>query len=466
MGVSGAQLSCSTLPVWQIRSQAGWLDDHRLLIQADSASRHAVWLVYNTSTHSVARSGFPSESDITVDASGKWAAIAIRADGGDQLMVSPSDRFDLARRVISDATTSIVPAFASRQLPSMYLDSIAIVSPAAPIAPDVPHRLMAFGWSRSRLPMTVSATQWRSLTKEIATIDSSGTFIARKPGRAVIEVSAGGWRTAQDTLRVEVVPVTVVLDEQWGTGAFDRWRVFGIPEPVVVVDNGGRAFFNRGDGIYFSGAYLRRAIDSRNGLAIDIEVSSPITQPQWQVLIAGFQEFSREEGLVSWDHRTGYIQHYLADKNPGCWFSYPAGEGEDAVTRNTWYRGLVAASGEPGSRINTGTWYTVRLQVFPDGRCGLAINGKALEIRPGPGKAARLHAIIQGSSEKLASSSAEQSFDREFLSTLTGACFASTHISGNAPSSRRLRTDIDDLAPPPVCAIFDVTLTQDSRQCG
>lgn len=35
-------------------------------------------------------------------------------------------------------------------------------------------------------------------------------------------------------------------------------------------------------------------------------------------------------------------------------------------------------------RLLTGAWYHVRIQLFPDGRCGMALDGKPIAMTPAP----------------------------------------------------------------------------------
>lgn len=394
----GSNARCPRIPNWRLTSPAGWVDEHRLLIMADSSDVRDLWKVYDIDRGTMVSATFPAREMVSLDPTGAWALTSSTANGQRSVRVSPSDRFDLARIVAQDPAPPTAVWFASPHPPTSFLDSLAILRPGEPLALGIPHQLMPLGWSKGRRRMSPVTVRWRSLTPSIAPIDSLGVLLPRDTGNAVIELSAGGWRIKRDTIRIGPVSVATLLDERWGPNAFNRWRVFGDPQPVILKDGKLDTFYNNGDGMFFSGAYLRNGFDTRRGIAMDFDVSTPITRTQWQVVIAGTVVFRDAEHLTQWDHKTGYLQG-VVDRSPGCWFKFPQGEGARATTDLSWFPSLRVAIRDSSYRIDTGKWYRVRLQIFPDGRCGTAINGHALTIEPGNGPLSlSVHAIIQGSS--------------------------------------------------------------------
>lgn len=78
--------------------------------------------------------------------------------------------------------------------------------------------------------------------------------------------------------------------------------------------------------------------------------------------------------------------------------TYPVGEGAGADNKIGYIYDLAAALNDPSLRINDGRWWRMRLQLFPDGRCGLAINGRPLYVASSPDAApTSVHPIVQGS---------------------------------------------------------------------
>jgi hypothetical protein len=123
---------------------------------------------------------------------------------------------------------------------------------------------------------------------------------------------------------------------------------------------------------------------TRDGIAVDIELSSPITRPQWQVTFVFIRSATYLEALRTWDHRTGYLPSSgsLAD---GCSFGYPLGEGPNAALAATPIGKLDSASHGLLAPIANGRTFHLRMQILPDGRCAWAIDGHPLLIRPSDG---------------------------------------------------------------------------------
>jgi hypothetical protein len=244
--------------------------------------------------------------------------------------------------------------------------------------------LTATAWSKHRRKVQPAVTRWRSLSPSVATVDSLGVLVAKDTGKVVVELSAGGWRHVIDTVQIGLTPSRILVDENWKSGWRSSWRAYGDPEPVAVDVSGGAALLNNGDGNFFSGVYYRHTFDAVKGIAMDIDLSTPITRTQWQILQPGLQPFLNLHQIERWDHKTGYLSGFL-DDTPGCYFSYPNGEGEGALTEMPWYTSMRIALNDSSFKLNDGRWYRVRLQIFPSGRCGIAINGHAVFISPGLG---------------------------------------------------------------------------------
>ncbi|HVD61165.1 MAG TPA: hypothetical protein VNC11_09880, partial [Gemmatimonadaceae bacterium] len=393
-----SNMSCVRPPTTAISGPLGWLDAHRLLLLPDDARTTGVYQIYDVDAGTVSKTSLRIVSRVSVDPTGTWLLIWSDEDGQRSLHVAPSARFDLRRLVGQDPDFPEEAWFAQPINSGLYLDSIAVVRPSGPLARGVPHRFVAVAWSKGRRRMTPSAVRWSSLTPSVSTIDSLGVLLPKDTGIAVIEVSAGGWRTARDTFRIENGTDIPVLDEEWDDRAFQRWRAFGVPEPVIVKENSRGSLLINGDGNFFSGAYFRRELDASRGLAIEFELSTPITRTQGQVAIIGVNPVRSARDLSRWDHRTGYLSPFL-ENDAGCFFTYPTGEGPGATTRPVWFASLRAVT-DASFRIDDGRSYTVRIQVFPDGRCGTAINGHPLTIYPSVGLLGRLLTpIIEGNSE-------------------------------------------------------------------
>lgn len=361
----------------------GWVDDRRLLISGGSRGTQG-YRFYDVDSRSSVDVAVPERTIIRVDPSGLW--ILASMPGRKQIAVSPTTRPDLIHLIKSGNETLREVFFLAPHFPHLALDSVTIAKRRAPLSPMVPSRLRPIGWRHDGTRSTPRAGRWINHSPRVATIDSIGVITPTDTGIAIIEFSAGGWRSVIDTFVVRRAETRALLTERWDSAVPARWRTFGDPRPTIVHHHGRNAFLNNGDGLFFSGAYLREPLDPSFGLAVDFQASTPLTRTQWQLLTVWMRKFPENEQLRNWDHRTGYLPLELGELGDrGCRFTYPEGEGDSAATSSPWFRSLRNAMGDPAFRLDRGEWYSVRLQLFPGGRCGLAINGKPIFITDSDG---------------------------------------------------------------------------------
>ena len=231
------------------------------------------------------------------------------------------------------------------------------------------------GWS------TPTSLRWRSLDSTIASVDSLGVVTPRAIGRVTIEASLSGWRAAHRELVVSPNKSVTLIDELWHDGVTKAWRGFGDPKPRIVRTSEGDALSNNGDGNYASGAYSQNEFDLRGGLVVDVRMSTPINASQWQTQFVQLLGGQRDEALALWDHTTGYYWSDARNWTSSCGVAAPGGP-EGATNADN----IGLATGNVGGQIpmrsnwRSGAWYTLRLQIFPDGRCGIAIDGTPLAI--------------------------------------------------------------------------------------
>lgn len=375
----GGHPACLSTPVRPIEGVAGWTDPRHALVIADSdGEKRVTFSVDMTSgaTSRMSRPEPPANLPATMNGWMSWRRDEVNLE---VFRVAPIDQPDLERRVVFANRTAHEEIYlVQTATPDGYLDRVMVEAPDGALLPRTPYLLRAVGLTRAGAAATLAVTRWRSLDTTVATIDSLGVLLPRRSGEAVVEVSAGGWRTSRMRFVVRDAPAVVILHERWENGIGPRWRMFGVPDPQVVSADSRHAFLNGGDGAFFSGAYLPWELDARGGLAVDVDVSSPVTATKWQVVVAGFHHVSDEHGLAQWDHRTGYPAAFL--EGGGCAFHYPAGEGPQAVTSVPWYWSARAALGQRAAQLHDGHWYRLRMQLLPDGRCAMAIDGKPILI--------------------------------------------------------------------------------------
>jgi DNA-binding SARP family transcriptional activator len=377
---------CLAMRGWSPDKLVGWIDDTRVLVRADSAAVYKV-LLLNLSSGAYEHTAIPGVGDLQLDPSRRWIFQTVAtARGSVDWIVGPVDHFERAQRVLHDGhDSSVSPMWWPVAAPTDYIDRVKIDRPSRDFVVGVPYALKLAGFSSAGRSIDVHMPRWRTIESSIATIDSVGVFVARDTGAVIIEGTAGGWRTVRDTIHVSPRAASLVFEEHWAGDVTKRWRFFGEPMPRIEQDaKGKRWFLNNGDGNFFSGAYLTIPLVTRNGIAVDVELSSPITRPQWQVTFVFIRSATYLAAVRTWDHRTGYLPSSgsLAD---GCSFGYPLGEGPNAALAATPIGKLGVASHGLVAPIDNGRTFHLRMQILPDGRCAWAIDGRPLLIRPSNG---------------------------------------------------------------------------------
>jgi hypothetical protein len=118
-------------------------------------------------------------------------------------------------------------------------------------------------------------------------------------------------------------------------------------------------------------------------LGVEAIVSTPIDSMQWQSLSVELTGEIDSRSLMSWDHRTADPPDLAAAAHSGrCAANLPAGEGPEDFGR------LAALNAESqfaaSDELRSGKPYRLLVQLFPDGRCGVAVNGKPVLLVAGP----------------------------------------------------------------------------------
>jgi hypothetical protein len=390
MDANGAHRRCVGRGLWKQAGTNGWVNDHQVIVSFTPAdSTIASFRLLDIDRWEFTAFALPDRAHVFSDPTGRWTIIGEPGENG-FVKVSPAGRFNAA--VALDSLSALM-MFASPHLSNTYIDSIAIDAGSS-VALQVPHMLRAIAWNRNRVRMMSPVIRWRSLAPEIAEIDSLGVLMAHREGEAVIELSAGGWRTVVDTFQIRSSKAVPLLDEEWNAGAFTRWIPFGDPKPVIEKQGTSFVLNNNGDGNYFSGLYFGKSLDTSRGIALDVDLSTPITVNQWQMIQVSLGELKRRS-YSEWDHKTGYL---TLGSEANCVYAYPSGEGEGATRRYSWYESMKAVFKDPSFRLDDGRWYRLRVQLLPDGRCGIAINGRAMTISaPASLRLFQVTPVIQGS---------------------------------------------------------------------
>ena len=369
---------CDWSGVTDAITPVGWIDDERLLVTG-AISR----LTYVLDVESGERRLLPGLVGAVATGEPRVIAGFVERGGQRTLALLRVDQSGAPRPIYWQGGSVDGELALVRWTPRPhYVDRVRVVVPADGVPIDQPFALLLEATDTAGTPMPARAVRFTSLDTGVAAVEN-GVLRPRQVGSARIVGTVGGWRS--DTAEVRVVPSTYasVLNERWTPDWEQRWRGFGEPRPVLGRGDGGATINPNGDGKYPSGFYARRRIYSRQGMGLEARVSLPFTDLlQWQHLgIALLANSPNEPALRDWDHRTlsGSMRHL-----PVC--NVPlGGEGGDGMSRV-----LIESGGEVKEWIPTpprlfrGRWFTLRVQLFPDGRCGLAIDGRPLLLSKAP----------------------------------------------------------------------------------
>jgi hypothetical protein len=158
------------------------------------------------------------------------------------------------------------------------------------------------------------------------------------------------------------------------------------------------SFWSAGDGAFASGAYSRITLDGQAGAGVEVRVSVPITDVQWQILNIGLAGLDLPRWR-RWDHFTGAEPATPDQLYATCAFVIPNGEGARSLGAGTFSSGRESRRVALPWRSADAAWHRVRLQTFPDGRCGLALDGRPVAMLDGPMSLDRpLHVVLSGKS--------------------------------------------------------------------
>lgn len=359
-----------------------WLDPGRLIVipVSQDVPSLAVVDVENGDVTSVplALDGILRRARVSPGAS--WIAVEI-GDGSDRLgqwHVFPMGHPELIRPLLTPRGMTLYDLqWLDPKAPRNFIERLEIKAPLGPLPLTAPGRLLLRAWSGQGDPAVTRALTWRSSDTTVATVRANGVVIPQAVGSVTVTASAGGWRTDSIGLRIDSIPYRMTLSETWDTTAFDRWIAFGVPSPSLVTGPGGVASLsNRGDSSLGSGAFLRDAIDGFTSFGFDAMVSVPITAPIWQGVSTYFVEDELDSDFIPGRDKHHSENPYIGRLRWGA--SLPADPSRGGTMR--------VMCGDTGSIVpfpsvlDSERWWTLRFQVFQDGSCGIAVDGRPLGL--------------------------------------------------------------------------------------
>jgi hypothetical protein len=124
--------------------------------------------------------------------------------------------------------------------------------------------------------------------------------------------------------------------------------------------------------------YLRQALATRSGAGVEFAFSAPITDRSWQQLNVKLVGTSPLH-LRRWDHRTGHVPiEYDQWRSCGVFYPRAGALGEMEVLAG------LSRSLPVQPETGRGRWLRVRIQILPDGRCGIALDGRPVLLLERP----------------------------------------------------------------------------------
>lgn len=268
---------------------------------------------------------------------------------------------------------------------SWLIDHLEFSDSVTTVLPGIGTRLSVKALTAAGTEIPIRAPlAWSSSDTMIAVIDSTGEVRVRAPGEVAVTATLADWRKATKRIKVVGKAPDTLLDERWDSDWRRRWLPWGDPTPLVSTGPQGiRGVWSRGDGVYPSMAILRDALWARDGLGLEVRISTPLTLAQHQrlkvMLLAGLDP----QLFATADQQKA--PPTVGTSVSMCGVVFPQ-EGRWGSTRIALYGGISERIdlGAEGAVLRTGAWWTLRVQILPDGRCGIAINGRVLRLSKEP----------------------------------------------------------------------------------
>jgi len=380
----------------------GWYDLERIVVRTTTeTSAHVGVMQWSSGDIDPITEGDAHGAIVSPDASWAVCRCGLASAGTQDYFVFPLTAPHLTRavRITTSGTRELMTAFWISSRASLLPASVAI-QPQPTVQAGVPAQMRAvFRDGRGNSLNIRGGVRWRVRNPNEGTIDSlRGIVIASGNSSSVtLQVATGPGVSDSIVVRVSVDSAALAFEEEWRNG-LHAWWPFGFPAPSVESSDGaGPRFLNNGEGSFESGVASRRDFDPSRGVAIDMDVSTPITLGQWQVIGVALREFrdtlalkaaANVNAMPLWGHAREW-----------CAMGYPL-ESRFAGRSSLGSLQVRDQSSRVGIEgVADGRWWRLRLQLFPDGRCGLAVNGTPIGlVDAGAPPTGRLRVMILGNS--------------------------------------------------------------------
>ncbi len=373
-------VECRLVRGHPVAGVTGWSGLDEVVVNVDSAGLRRL-ARYDWSRDATVSLSVPDVETGVLSPDRRWLIASGRQQDAPnvRLWAIPLERPALARPISTPASLASASIWWEGEIDrSRLIDRIQLSGPltAVPVGITTKLRVRALAAGGAEVPLR-GRMSWTTTDSAVASVDSTGTLHPLSTGRVVVNVSLGGWKTAQLALEVVGAAAQPRVRESWTNDWTTRWLAIGTPLPGVVLGPGNvRAFHNNGDGSYASQAVLRSAFTARDGLGVEVQLSTPLSHSTMQAakveLVPGVDTLA----LRGWDNRGR--SPALGNVDKMCAARFPAADGTFGATRM-----VVDGAGERqfdlgsvAGSMRSGTWWVLRLQILPDGRCGVAVNGR------------------------------------------------------------------------------------------
>ncbi len=254
--------------------------------------------------------------------------------------------------------------------------AIAVGAPTTPLPLNTPMLLTAQAFDQDGSQLPLFGARWAISDPTVASITSAGVIIGESPGTTYVSVSNGGWHTDSVKVVVERTTYEPLVFETWDS--IVGWELFGDPMPMLLQNSvdGSTRFWNRGDDSWDSGAYWKTPASGHEGLGIEVEASIPLSGGAYQSVGLAIDGTIDPDSLELWDHVSQSLPK-IPGANQVCAMFYPGTPGRPNAASSlyfskSYYQQTVPIGAGDGSTL------TIRVQLFPDGTCGIALNGVPL----------------------------------------------------------------------------------------
>jgi DNA-binding SARP family transcriptional activator len=407
VSADGSGIACTTYPGAHEVQPLDWFDDHRLVVavkydRATGPDRpdllQLVDIADAAATKDLGR--FPSVGDARLSPNHAWLACEcnVTTTGVTRWTVfamdNPDVRAELSRDRLDVQPMSIQWGPAGGR--DSYIDVVSVPEITGGVPLNAAFSLRAEGTLKNGARVESVPVTWAITEGDAAHLDGS-VLVPEKEGRVRVRANAGGWRSAEADMTIAPSHSTPFERVDWSKDFGSRWLPFGTPSPTVEREGVlGAVMLPNGDGSFNSGVLSGQGYEAGRGIAVRMAFSARVVDSQWQSLSVVLAE---EHAGARWMTEPGDDASPTAERT-GCAFGAPAGENPRMRYRATVEAGADSHVFPIDPSVTSGRTVNLLLQLFPDGSCGVALDGKPVfHLRSGRRGREKVRLVISGQSK-------------------------------------------------------------------